>query len=102
MSGVYDLSEYTKGYWDERVYYNSPIHYVPNLTDSIISIRLKQVITSIFIPEVAITKTPEANRRFSGTLGQGNLARPRHLRPDIKHDWPTWRQMLPYIIDTKF
>jgi hypothetical protein len=34
MSGVYDLTEYTKGYWDEQVYFNSPIHYIPNLTDS--------------------------------------------------------------------
>lgn len=24
MSGVYDLSEYTKGFWDEQVYFNSP------------------------------------------------------------------------------
>ena len=21
---------------------------------------------------------------------------------DMKHDWPTWRKMLPYVIDTKF
>ena len=33
MSGVYDLTEYTKGFYDEQVYYNSPIHYIPNLTD---------------------------------------------------------------------
>ena len=24
MSGVYDLSEYTKGFFDDQVYYNSP------------------------------------------------------------------------------
>ncbi|HVX49223.1 MAG TPA: alpha/beta hydrolase-fold protein, partial [Chitinophagaceae bacterium] len=34
MSGVYDLTEYTKGYWDEQVYYNSPLHYIPNLGDT--------------------------------------------------------------------
>ena len=33
MSGVYELTEYTKGYWDEQVYYNSPMHYMPNLAD---------------------------------------------------------------------
>jgi len=21
---------------------------------------------------------------------------------DMPHDWPTWRAMLPYIIDTKY
>src|SRR5438552_13980057 len=33
MSGVYDLTEYTKGYFDDDVYLNSPLHYMPNLTD---------------------------------------------------------------------
>src|SRR5438552_15622555 len=33
MSGVYDLTEYTKGFWDDQVYLNSPLHYMPNLTD---------------------------------------------------------------------
>ena len=33
MSGVYDLTEYTKGFYDDQVYFNSPCHYIPNLTD---------------------------------------------------------------------
>src|SRR5690349_13548238 len=33
MSGVYDLSEYTKGYFDDDVYFNSPWHYMQNLND---------------------------------------------------------------------
>src|SRR5215218_2554289 len=33
LSGVYDLTEYTKGFFDDQVYYNSPMHYMPNLTD---------------------------------------------------------------------
>src|SRR3984885_16034372 len=33
MSGVYDLTEYTRGYYDEDVYFNSPQHYIPNLSD---------------------------------------------------------------------
>lgn len=33
MSGVYDLTEYTKGHYDDHVYFNSPMHYIPNLSD---------------------------------------------------------------------
>src|SRR5215217_3125903 len=33
MSGVYDLTEYSKGYFNDDVYFNSPMHYMPNLTD---------------------------------------------------------------------
>jgi esterase/lipase superfamily enzyme len=33
MSGVYDLTEYTGGFFNDDVYFNSPQHYMPNLTD---------------------------------------------------------------------
>ena len=33
MSGDYDLTQYTKGYFDENVYFNSPQSYMPGLTD---------------------------------------------------------------------
>ena len=33
MSGVYDLMEYTDGFYDEQVYFNSPSHYIPNLNE---------------------------------------------------------------------
>src|SRR5882757_1165670 len=33
MSGVYDLHEYTKGFNDDQVYFNSPENYMPDLND---------------------------------------------------------------------
>src|SRR6476619_1119829 len=33
MRGVYDLTEYTKGHYDDNVYFNSPMHYMPRLYD---------------------------------------------------------------------
>ena len=33
MSGVYDLMDYTKGFYDDQVYFNSPQHHIPNLED---------------------------------------------------------------------
>src|SRR4026209_2961867 len=31
MSGVYDLTDYTRGHYDDHVYFNSPAHYISNL-----------------------------------------------------------------------
>ena len=42
MSGVYDLAEYTKGYHDEQVYFNSPMQYLPNLMDESILENIKK------------------------------------------------------------
>ncbi|MDW7996059.1 MAG: alpha/beta hydrolase-fold protein, partial [Bacteroidota bacterium] len=33
MSGVYDLRVYSDGYFDDDCYFNSPVHYLPNLSD---------------------------------------------------------------------
>lgn len=102
MSGVYDLMEYTDGYYDDQVYFNSPIHYIPNLTDheTLEKIRTgKMIIAS----GSGSYEDPEANRRFSGVLHSKSI--PHELEiwaDDIHHDWPTWRKMLPYFIDAKF
>ncbi|GDX43217.1 esterase [Bacteroidota bacterium] len=102
MSGVYDLMEYTDGYYDDQVYFNSPIHYIPNLTDHTI---LEQIRSGkmIIASGSGSHEDPEANKRFSGVLHSKSI--PHELEiwaEDIHHDWPTWRKMLPYFIDAKF
>jgi hypothetical protein len=102
MSGVYDLTEYTSGYYDEQVYFNSPIHYIPNLTDHIILEQIrsgKMVIAS----GSGSHEDPGANKRFSGVLQSKSIPHDLEIwADDIHHDWPTWRKMLPYFIDSKF
>lgn len=103
MSGVYDLSEYTKGYWDEQVYFNSPIHYVPNLNDPYYLDKIRASNHIHIYTGSGDYEDPEANRRFSQVLWDKGIWHDLGIwGPDIKHDWPTWRQMLPYIIGTKF
>jgi esterase/lipase superfamily enzyme len=102
MSGVYDLTEYTKGFYDEQVYYNSPIHYIPNLTDH--NILEQQRRGKIIISTGSGSyEDPEANRRFSGVLHGKSI--PHELDvwgTDITHDWPTWRKMLPHFLESRF
>jgi esterase/lipase superfamily enzyme len=102
MSGVYDLMEYTSGFYDEQVYYNSPIHYIPNLNDHSIleKIRAGRVIMATGSGN---HEDPEANRRFSGVLHSKSI--PHELEVwgnDIHHDWPTWKKMLPHFIGSRF
>lgn len=99
MSGVYDLTEYTKGYWDDDVYFNSPIHYLPNLTDHTV---LEQIRSSHHIHIVTgggEYEDPEANRRFGGVLYSKNIWYDLDVwGPEWKHDWATWRAMLPHYL----
>jgi len=103
MSGVYDLTEYTKGYWDDQVYFNSPIHYIPNLNDQWYHDKIKSSHHIHIYTGSGSYEDPESNKRFSQVLWDKGIWHELEVwGPDINHDWPTWRTMLPYIIDTKF
>jgi esterase/lipase superfamily enzyme len=103
MSGVYDLTEYTRGYWDEQVYYNSPIHYIPNLTDPFYLDKLRASHHIHIYTGSGEFEEPDGSRRFASVLfNKGIWCDLDIWGPDIKHDWPTWRTMLPYILDKKF
>ncbi|MCC6287185.1 MAG: esterase family protein [Chitinophagaceae bacterium] len=102
MSGVYDLTEYTKGYYDEQVYYNSPIHYIPNLTDNwyLDHIRNGKIIIAT---GSGAYEDPQANRRFSEVLWNKGIWHELDIwGEDVTHDWPTWRKMLPHFIGSRF
>lgn len=103
MSGVYDLTEYSRGFFDEQVYYNSPTHYIPNLTDHAI---LEQIRSSRHIHILTGSgdhEAPDAARNFSGILYNKGIDHELSVwGNEWKHDWPTWRAMLPLFIDTRF
>ncbi|MEY4336202.1 MAG: hypothetical protein RLZZ45_1121 [Bacteroidota bacterium] len=98
MSGVYDLMEYTDGYYDEQVYFNSPSHYIPNLTDPTILEKIRKG-RIVIATGSGNHEDPNANRRFSDVLNSKSI--PHRLEiwaADVHHDWPTWRKMLPYFL----
>ncbi len=101
MSGVYDLMEYTDGFYDDQVYFNSPMHYLPNLSnhDTLEQIRRGKIIIATGSGN---HEDPEANKRFSGVLHSKSIPDVLEVwAADIHHDWPTWRKMLPYFIEQK-
>ena len=103
MSGVYNLAEYTKGYWDEQVYYNSPEHYIGNLSDSYYLDKIKSSHHIHIYTGSGDYEDPNASRRFAAQLfDKGIWCDLQVWGDDIKHDWPTWRMMLPHILESKF
>ncbi len=103
MSGLYDLGAYSKSYWDDDCYWNSPLHYLKDLQDQW---HLDQIRSSKHIHILAGSgdyEDPDGSRYISGLLHHRHIN--HHLDIwgyDIKHDWPTWRAMLPYLLESKF
>ena len=103
MSGDYDLSTYTKGYHDEDVYFNSPIQYLPNLNDDYYLPLIKKSGHIHIVTGSGDWEQPDASRRLSALLHAKGI--PHELDiwgHDIPHDWPSWRKMLPYYLDSRF
>ena len=99
MSGCYDLSAYTDDYFDNDVFFNSPEHYVPGLTDDWFLSRIRAAKKILIATGSGDWEKPEASRRFSRILEQKGI--PHELDVwghDMPHDWDTWRKMLPYFI----
>jgi esterase/lipase superfamily enzyme len=103
MSGVYDLSEYTKGFYDEQVYYNSPMQYMANLTNHDI---LKEIRKSKHIHIVTGSgdyEDPSASGKIAELLYSKDINYELDIwGPEFKHDWPTWRAILPHYLATRF
>ncbi|HVZ55551.1 MAG TPA: alpha/beta hydrolase-fold protein [Chitinophagaceae bacterium] len=103
MSGVYDLTEYTKGYYDEDVYFNSPQHFMSNLSDHAILEQIRQSQHIHILAGSGAHEDPEASRRFAGILYSKGIWYELDIwGPEWPHDWNTWRAMLPHYLGTRF
>lgn len=103
MSGVYDLTEYTKGYFDDDVYFNSPQHYVPNLNDHAILEQIRQSRHIHIFTGSGAYEDPHASGRFARILYDKGINYELDVwGPEWPHDWNTWRAVLPEYLRTRF
>jgi len=103
MSGVYDLHEYTKGYNDDQVYFNSPMNYMPGLTDEWFLSNIRRSHHIHILSGSGAYEAPAAAAQFARVLYDKGINYELDIwGPDMKHDWPTWRDMLPYYLATRF
>ena len=103
MSGVYDLKEYSKGYFDDDVYFNSPMDYLPNLTDENVLNQLRNNKKIYIYTGSGDYEDPSGSWKMAEQLGKKNIPNFVECWDETwKHDWPTWRAMLPQAIEKYF
>jgi esterase/lipase superfamily enzyme len=103
MSGVYDLTEYTKGHYNDEVYFNSPMHYMPNMTDHNILEQIRQTNHLHIFTGSGAYEDPSSSGRFARILYDKGI----NYELDVwgqewPHDWNTWRAVLPHYLSTRF
>ncbi|MFT3775732.1 MAG: alpha/beta hydrolase-fold protein [Minicystis sp.] len=102
MSGFYDLEpDYTKGYWDENIYFNNPAAFVSNLDGHALHLLRNECDIHIVSGQGAY-EAPHCSRKLSEILWSKGIWHNLDLwGHDVNHDWPWWRKMLPFFVGQK-
>ncbi|HYE12875.1 MAG TPA: alpha/beta hydrolase-fold protein [Pyrinomonadaceae bacterium] len=100
MSGSYDVRSWFDGYHDDNVYYNNPVEYLPNLNDDYYLPRLRRARAIVILSGQGAYEAPERSRELSAILHAKQIPHTLDIwGPDVNHDWPWWRKMLPYWLN---
>lgn len=101
LSGLYQVSMFVGDYWDENVYFNSPLAYLPNLQDPwyLDQYRQSQII-------VCCGQGAWEDAMLADTLTLKHILEEKNIPAwidiwghDVNHDWPWWRRMAPYYLE---
>ncbi|RJP58695.1 MAG: alpha/beta hydrolase-fold protein [Melioribacteraceae bacterium] len=99
MSGVYDIKYYIRDYYDDHCYYNSPVDFLPKISNHTMLEQMRKS-TIVIASGQGAYEDPESSKQLSNILNAKSIPHWLDLwGTDMRHDWPTWRVMLPYFID---
>jgi esterase/lipase superfamily enzyme len=85
------------------VYFNSPVQYLPNMEDHGLLTQIRRSNHIHIVTGQGDWENPDASRRFSAILHAKGIDHELDVwGPDMPHDWPTWRKMLPYYLESRF
>jgi esterase/lipase superfamily enzyme len=100
VSGLFQLRMFVGDYMDDNVYFNSPLVYLPNLTDTryLDLYRNSQIIVGVGQGAWEDTMLADANALKRILEEKGVPAWIDIWGPDVNHDWPWWREMMPYFL----
>lgn len=88
---VGDYPDLLEGYYDDDVYFHSPSHYLPNITDEAILSKLRnmEIILTVGESDVFLHN----NLKFSEALRDKGIEHALHLWPSEAHSARHWRRM---------
>jgi esterase/lipase superfamily enzyme len=92
MSGAFDIRQFTDGYYDDNVYFNNPVDFIPGDHDA----DIWKMGIVLGTAEHDICKGD--NERLSGILQKKNIDHWLDIRPNANHDWLVWREMFPHYL----
>ncbi len=94
LSGSFDIKSFLDGYYDDTVFYNNPVDFLPGSTHS--ELWNMKIILGTSDWDICL----EANQTLAKILTDKNIPCWFDERKWAEHDWPIWRQMFPHYLST--
>jgi len=101
LSGLFRLNHFIGDYMDDNVYFNTPLAYLPNLTNPWHLDQYRQSRIIVCAGQGAWEDEMLADiHALKSILEEKNI--PHWIDiwgGDVNHDWPWWHKMLPYFLE---
>jgi esterase/lipase superfamily enzyme len=92
MGAAFDIKPQLDGYYDENVYFNSPMDFLPQASNPAFNDM------SIVLGTGSHDMCWDANEKMADILRKKGMNHWLDIRPNAKHDWPVWREMFPHYL----
>lgn len=100
LSGTYNMEKFSQGVFTEDLYFSSPIHYLPGLSEQSQQLQTLRQRFIVLAYGQGRWEDPSESWRMADTLGaKGVPNRVDPWGPEWDHDWPSWRNMLPKYLE---
>lgn len=93
LSGAFDVKPFMDGFYDQGVYFNNPVDFIPNIDDHDTLEAIRQ--TDIILTLGEYDPCREANYRLHHILeAKGIPHRMEVAQGAFGHDWPWWTDLI--------
>lgn len=94
MGGAFDIKSFTDGYYDDNVFYNNPVDFLPGGNNHALWGM------NIILGTSDNDFCKGDNIRMSNILSAKHIIHWLDIRPFADHDWPIWKEMFPHYLST--
>lgn len=94
MSGTFDIRQFTDGYYDDNIFFNNPVDFLPGSNQH----ELWQM--NIILGSAEHDICLNDNTWLSNILKEKHINHWLDIRPNASHDWPVWKAMFPHYLST--
>jgi esterase/lipase superfamily enzyme len=92
LSGSFDIKSFLDGYYDDNVFFNNPVDFLPGSNHP--DLWNMKIILGTSDWDICL----EANQTLAKLLTDKNIPFWFDERKWAEHDWPIWREMFPHFL----